>query len=109
MFYDAHFIPQAMPPVLFSSRLKAQPTPHQSGSPRSLSDAAGTSVVDAGVVAQGVQHYYECPVYKTAARAGTLSTTGISTNYVLTVQLRTEQAPAHWVGRGVALLCTLDE
>lgn len=30
---------------------------------------------------------YQCPVYKTGARAGTLSTTGQSTNYILSVDI----------------------
>lgn len=47
---------------------------------------------------------FECPVYRIPSRAGTLSTTGQSTNYVMTIPIPSLIDSNHWVLRGVALL-----
>lgn len=54
---------------------------------------------------------YECPLYKTSARAGVLSTTGQSTNFVLCVSLPVKPGTDSdvWVLQGVALLCMLKD
>jgi dynein heavy chain len=63
---------------------------------------------------------YACPCYKTTVRAGLLSTTGHSTNFVLMVEIPSKERcsgnfhkyietfSAHWIKRAVALFTTLN-
>jgi len=50
---------------------------------------------------------YQCPLYKTVVRAGTLSTTGQSTNFVLHINLPIQAGTTAdtWIMEGVAALC----
>ena len=51
--------------------------------------------------------FYYCPIYKVLSRAGTLSTTGHSTNYCLLMEVPSNKEHDYWVRAGVALVLSL--
>jgi dynein heavy chain len=52
---------------------------------------------------------YNMPLYKTSVRAGTLSTTGHSTNYVMAFEVDTHEPTSFWILTGAALLTMLND
>ncbi|GLE05888.1 hypothetical protein PINS_up015069 [Pythium insidiosum] len=73
----------------------------------SISGVASTTPRLSHIAPPGAQFRYVCPVYKTAARKGTLSTTGTSTNFVLAMELACERPAEHYALNGTALVCNL--
>lgn len=54
---------------------------------------------------------YRCPLYRTVQRAGALSTTGSSTNFVghLSLPIAQGTTPVEWTLQGTAALCAVPE
>jgi dynein heavy chain len=82
----------------------------QDSYPRILFDAIPAILLKPVVSAEyNPQSVFNCPLYKTSLRAGTLSTTGHSTNFVVMLQVPSPYSEEHWIRRGTAMLCMLDE
>jgi len=52
---------------------------------------------------------FTVPLYKTSVRAGTLSTTGHSTNFVLPLEVDTAEPATYWILKGAAFLTMLND
>jgi len=52
---------------------------------------------------------YACPLYKTSTRAGALSTTGHSTNFVVMLDIQTDKHVDYWILKGCAGLTMLND
>ena len=51
--------------------------------------------------------FYQCPLYKVLSRTGTLSTTGHSTNYVVMMEIPSNEEQRKWIKAGVAAFLAL--
>ena len=51
---------------------------------------------------------FSMPVYKTPVRAGTLSTTGHSTNFIIAIECQSKKKPDFWVLNGAAFTCAVN-
>lgn len=78
------------------------------GTPESSSSDVATTNTTKTASAETYKTY-KCPLYRTSARAGTLSSTGHSTNFVTAVDLPSKHLSDFWVMRGIAMLCQLDD
>lgn len=80
----------------------APPSPTAVG--RGAAPQAGRGAAG-GSSGAGERHHYECPLYKTSVRAGVISTTGHSSNFLLHVDLPIPQVRVCVWGGGVRRLC----
>lgn len=52
---------------------------------------------------------FHAPVYKTLERRGVCTRNSHSTNFVMFINLKSRQLPRHWIERGTAIVCQLNE
>lgn len=55
------------------------------------------------------QNNYVCPLYKTTARSGVLTTTGHSSNFVINIDIDSKEESDKWILAGVAAFLSLKD
>ena len=82
-----------------------------SSDPVSCSSSGGTGTTSSSGSSSSQGCWHQIPVYKTPERAGVLSSTGQSTNFLMHMRLPipTGTDAAKWLLQGAAVLCSVDE
>eukprot|EP00764_Aduncisulcus_paluster_P008088 gnl/Carplike_NY0171/2637_a3544_383.p1 GENE.gnl/Carplike_NY0171/2637_a3544_383~~gnl/Carplike_NY0171/2637_a3544_383.p1 ORF type:complete len:1624 (-),score=590.72 gnl/Carplike_NY0171/2637_a3544_383:137-4699(-) len=103
--YSKHILIDALPKELYSVMPRVQLIPCV----KPEDDPEGESLGITQRKTDDGHHIYVCPVYKTLERAGVLTTTGHSSNFVLPIELPSDKDQSVWIKRGTALVCALDD
>lgn len=56
-----------------------------------------------------MEKVYDAPVYKSGRRQGNYTRAGHSTNFVMYIGLGCDLSYQHWINRGTAILCQLND
>lgn len=52
-------------------------------------------------------NFHKIPLYRTAQRAGVISSLGASSNYILSIEAKTDKGREYWALKGAACVCSL--
>ena len=104
---EKHVIAESRPRELYTTCPMFHMQPKVKGD---IEEVIGRPELYTGAI-RGTAHKYQVPVYRESARAGVLSTTGHSTNFVMFIRvpMAKEHTQQHWIKRGVAMLSQLDD
>jgi len=104
---EKHVIAESRPRELYTTCPMFHMQPKVKGD---IEEVIGRPELYTGAI-RGTAHMYQVPVYRESARAGVLSTTGHSTNFVMFIRvpMAKEHTQQHWIKRGVAMLSQLDD
>jgi dynein heavy chain len=99
------------PGELFSPLPVLHLLPHETQQAAATDDDVTSSSSSSGSDGSSAGSMYSCPVYKTPARAGVLSSTGRSSKSFMHLRLPIPagSAPSKWLLQGAACLASLDE
>merc|ERR1712124_151324 len=98
---EKHVIAESRPRELYTTCPMFHMQPKVKGD---IAEVIGRPELYTGAIA-GTSHMYQVPVYRESARAGVLSTTGHSTNFVMFIRYRWPRSTPNNTGSSAAWRC----